>query len=101
MRVRRFDDGVRIVEGGPVPPGSDGITIGSFIFVRAGHADSPYLIAHERVHVEQWRNYGAVGFVARYGGAYLRWRLRGYTHKAAYRRIPFEIEADWRARRKY
>jgi hypothetical protein len=40
-----------------------------------------------------------VGFLRRYLGAYLGWRVRGYRHKAAYRRIPFEIEAEWRARR--
>lgn len=99
MRVRRLSDGVRLVEGGPVPPGSSGITLGSWIFVREGHADRQLLIDHERVHVIQWRMYGKVGFIARYVGAYVKWRLRGYGHKGAYRRIPFEIEADWRARR--
>jgi hypothetical protein len=29
----------------------------------------------------------------------VRWRLRGYPHWAAYRRIPQEIEAEWIARR--
>ena len=42
---------------------------------------------------------GVIGFLWRYLGAYLRWRSRGYGHLAAYRRIPFEIEAEWRARR--
>jgi hypothetical protein len=50
------------------------------------------------VHVEQWRRLGAVGFLRRYLGAYLRWRARGYGHWAAYRRIPLEVEAEWRAR---
>jgi hypothetical protein len=99
MKVRRLADGVRVVEGGPVPPGADGITIGSWIFVRRGHGGPGYLIDHEQVHVLQWRLYGPVGFLGRYLGHYLRWRLRGYGHQAAYRRIPFEIEADWRARR--
>lgn len=85
-------------EGGPVPKGSDGITIGSLIIVRRGAA-SPYLLAHEGVHVRQWKRHGRLGFVARYAGSYLRWRLRGKTHRAAYLRIPLEIEADWTARR--
>jgi hypothetical protein len=67
--------------------------------MRRHHEDSVLLLHHERVHVLQWRSFGAVGFLGRYVGAYLLWRLRGYSHDAAYRRIPFEIEADWRARR--
>ena len=35
----------------------------------------------------------------RYLGAYLSWRLRGYPHWGAYRRIPQEVEAEWLARR--
>ena len=62
-------------------------------------AASEQLLRHERVHVRQWREFGFVGFLTRYVGAYLRWRLRGYGHWAAYRRIPLEIEADWTARR--
>ena len=41
----------------------------------------------------------SVGFLRRYLGAYLPWRLRGYPHWAAYRRIPHEVEAEWIARR--
>jgi hypothetical protein len=57
------------------------------------------LIDHERVHVLQWRHYGPFGFASRYLWSYAVWRSRGYGHKGSYRRIPFEIEADWRARR--
>ena len=38
----------------------------------------------------------SVGFLRRYLGAYLRWRLRGYRTGRAYRRIPLEVEAEWR-----
>ena len=41
---------------------------------------------------------GPVRFVARYVAGYLRWRLKGYPHKAAYRRIPAEVEAYWEQR---
>ncbi len=54
---------------------------------------------HERVHVRQWARHRAVGFLVRYLGAYLLWRLRGKGHRGAYLRIPLEIEADWVARR--
>jgi hypothetical protein len=84
--------------GGPVPPGSAAITIGPVICVRRRFAGDEPLLRHEDVHVGQWRTHGVVAFVVRYVGAYLRWRVRGYPHWGAYRRIPLEIEADWRAR---
>ena len=91
--------GYRIWIGGPVPRGAEGITIGSTVCVRARSADRPRLVRHEVVHVVQWSDLGYLRFARRYLGSYLRGRLRGYPHKAAYRRIPFEVEADWVARR--
>ena len=84
--------------GGPVPPGAAAITIGSLISVRRRAADDALLLRHELVHVRQWRELGFAGFLVRYLGAYAAWRLRGYGHWAAYRRIPLEIEAEWEAR---
>jgi hypothetical protein len=91
-------DGYRLWEGGPVPKGSAGITIGNVVIVRRGHV-SPYLLRHELVHVRQWKRYGAAGFAVRYLGAYAVGRLRRKGHRGAYLRIPLEIEADWVARR--
>ena len=85
--------------GGPVPPGADAITIGPVVSVRARAADDHHLLRHEHEHVDQWRRLGPVRFLWRYLGAYLRWRLRGYGHWGAYRRIPLEVEAEWAARR--
>ena len=68
-------DGYRLWEGGPVPKGADGITLGSLVIVREGKA-TPYLLRHELVHVRQWRRYGVFGFGVRYLGSYLLWRLR-------------------------
>jgi hypothetical protein len=98
VRVERHE-GWWLVVGGPVPPGADAITICSVVIVRTGHASDPHLLHHELVHVEQWHRLGVVGFLRRYVGAYLRARLRGFPHGAAYRRIPLEIEAEWVARR--
>ncbi len=98
MRVERHP-GFVVLVGGPVPRGADAITVGRFVSVRRGHEQNAYLLAHEAVHVEQWRRQHAVPFLARYLGAYARWRLRGKGHHGAYRRIPAEIEADWAARR--
>jgi hypothetical protein len=91
-------DGYRLWEGGPVPRGADGITLGSLIIVRRGRV-SDYLVRHELVHVRQWRRFGVIGFGVRYVGSYVLWRMRRKDHRGAYLRIPMEIEADWVARR--
>lgn len=87
--------GARLWVGGPVPPGADAVTLGSLVIVRRAHAGSEALLRHEGVHVLQWRRYGVVGFLRLYVGDYLRLRLRGYGHRAAYLRIPLEVEAAW------
>ena len=81
-----------------MPPGAAAITIGRVISVRRRAAQNEQLLRHELVHVEQWRRFGVVGFLRRYLGAYVRWRLRGHSHWDAYRRIPLEVEAEWRSR---
>ena len=91
-------DGYRLWEGGPVPKGFDGITLGRLVIVRRGKV-SPELLRHEMVHVRQWRRYGVLGFSLRYAGHYVLWRVRGKGHRGAYLRIPMEIEAEWVARR--
>ena len=97
MRVRRAD-GHWVWIGGPVPPGAAAITLGSVVIVRKRSAGNARLLRHEAVHVQQWRRFGVPGFLARYLTAYLRGRVDFYPHWAAYRRIPFEIEADWLSR---
>jgi hypothetical protein len=84
---------------GLAAPGASATTIGPVIFIRADAVDDEHLQRHELEHVRQWRENGVLGFLARYLGPYLRWRGRGYPHWGAYRRIPFEIEAEWTARR--
>jgi hypothetical protein len=85
--------------GGPVPPGSDAITIWSLISIRREAAGSVRLLRHEEEHVRQWRELGPVGFLHQYLGAYLSGRWHGFGHRAAYRMIPLEIEAEDAARR--
>jgi hypothetical protein len=89
---RRGDHWVWV--GGPVPPGSDAITIWSVISVRRAAAGSERLLAHEEEHVRQWRRLGAVRFLREYLGAYAGGRWKGFGHTAAYRLIPLEIEAE-------
>lgn len=85
--------------GGPVPPGADAWTLGSLVIVRRRHAGSSHLLHHELEHVRQYREQGFLRFLRRYLTDYLRLRLRGWGHDAAYRRIPAEVEAEWRTRR--
>lgn len=97
MRIERRDGAILVVSR-LVAPGAAATTVGRFIFVKPTAVGSQRLLDHELVHVRQWRDLGRVGFLVRYLGAYLRWRLRRYPHWAAYRRIPLEIEAEWEAR---
>jgi hypothetical protein len=97
MRVEKRD-GYRVIMGGPVPPQADAITWCNTISVRSRSAEHPALMAHELVHVRQFKELGPVRFAVRYVGSYLRFRLNGYAHMAAYRRIPLEVEASWVSR---
>ena len=84
--------------GGPVPPGSEAITIWNVVSVRRRSAQDAVLLRHEAEHVRQWRRHGVAGFLRRYLGSYLAGRWRGYGHLAAYRLIPLEVEAEEAAR---
>jgi len=79
-----------------VAPGASAWTLGRRILVRAsqwGREGTDLLVAHELVHVTQWVERGRLSFLASYLGAYLRSRLRGRGHWAAYREIPAEVAA--------
>ena len=88
-----------------LPRQADAMTIGRTIYVRPGHEQSQALLAHELVHVRQWQQYGSLGFLRRYLGAYARNLVALRNHLAAYRAIPFEAEAReeaaaWKARQR-
>lgn len=91
-------DDVRVVHGAAAP-GATATTFGRTVFVRRGRTMGPLLRRHEYEHVLQFHELGRVRFLARYLGEYLRWRLRRHGHRGAYRRISFEVRAEWRARR--
>lgn len=80
------------------------VTLGSVVFVRPDTMDAvlagdrAMLVAHELVHVRQWRSQGPIGFLWRYLGDYVRLRVLGLSHDAAYRRIGYEWEAYAEAR---
>jgi Domain of unknown function (DUF4157) len=97
VRLERHDGYWLLV--GPALPGATATTFGPLILMRPRGVGNRRLLRHELEHVRQWREQGAFGFLRRYLGAYVRWRLQGYPHFGAYRRIPQEIEAEWIARR--
>lgn len=69
------------------------ILFNSTVFGRVVEGSEPELLAHELIHVDQWSKYGVAGFVWIYTRDYLRVRLLGGTHRAAYRSIGFEYQA--------
>ena len=83
----------RIVDVPFLTPGVAAMTLGRLILLRRDHAADEALLAHELVHVRQWRELGAPRFLWRYLGAYTRHRLSGLNHQQAYEAIPAEIEA--------
>ncbi|MCZ7526972.1 MAG: DUF4157 domain-containing protein [Acidimicrobiia bacterium] len=89
----------RIVVVPVLTPGVRGMTLGRWVLVRRGHERDRGLLAHELVHVRQWREHGAARFLIGYVGAYLRSRVRGLGHREAYLAIPSEVEARRVARR--
>lgn len=74
-------------------PGTSATTVGRWIVIRRERLTDPGLVAHELVHVRQWRELGMVGFLRRYLSDYLRGRRRGLGHHDAYRQIALEVEA--------
>jgi hypothetical protein len=83
----------RILDVPFLTPGVAAMTFGPVILLRRDHRHDTALLAHELVHVRQWRELGAPRFLWRYLGAYLRGRWSGLNHDAAYRAIPLEVEA--------
>jgi hypothetical protein len=83
----------RVVVVPVLTPGVAAMTLGRWIRMRRGRDHDVGLLAHELVHVQQWREHGAVRFLWRYLSDYGRGRLRGEPHWAAYAAISFEAEA--------
>lgn len=79
--------GVRIAEQCVLPllPGFAAVTLGETIYVRGALAELPdALLAHELVHVQQFRRLGWLGMTAAYGRLWVR---HGYWGN------PLEVEA--------
>ena len=104
-------DPVRLHQGVPryVPGRPAGYVSRQRIFLAAGalqFADAEFLalVAHELVHVRQYRELGPWRFRCAYLWEYLAGRLRGQEHAAAYRNISFERaarEVEERVRRDF
>ena len=85
--------------------GASAVVFGRHVFVsraaaaciEEGARDACRLLAHELEHVAQYQRLWAAPFLGRYLGEYLRGRLDGLSHRAAYLSISFEREAEERA----
>lgn len=87
-------ESVRIIEGIAVP-GFAGITLGNFIFLKnkvSTKGDSQ-LLAHELVHVRQWRELGSIGFLTKYLASFFHHIKQSRSWMTAYRAIELEVEA--------
>jgi len=106
LRVRLLPVRPELVRVEPAPPWvrrvwpkwAAAITLPKVVWVRPDilSGDPAFLgkiIAHELVHVRQWKTYGAVGFMRHYLSDYVRGRLGRLGHRGAYRAIWFESEA--------
>jgi hypothetical protein len=75
-----------------------GLTIWKTVFIhpdewqRVELGFNPGLVAHELHHVDQWTS-DTWRFLSRYVVQYLRFRLVGADHDAAYRAISYEMDA--------
>lgn len=77
-----------------------GMTIGEVIFHTGSLPYDEDLLRHELVHVDQWRKFGSIGFIARYLGQFV-WEFLKLVVKGdfrnimfhAYYNIPLEVEA--------
>jgi hypothetical protein len=95
----RDRDRARIVVVPRLTPGVAAMTLGRWVLVRRGHERDARLLAHELVHVEQWRELGAARFLVRYLGDYARHRAAGLGHRPAYAAIGLEVDARARVAR--
>jgi len=83
----------RIVVVPWLTPGVAAMTLGRVILLRRDRRRDRALLAHELVHVRQWRELGPGRFLWRYLGGYVRGRMAGLDHQRAYEAIPLEVEA--------
>jgi hypothetical protein len=83
----------RVVVVPRLTPGVAAMTVGRLVLVRRGHERDRALLAHELVHVRQWRELGVATFLWHYLRAYATSRARGTRHWDAYAAIPLEAEA--------
>ena len=88
---------VRIVVVPFLTPGVAAMTLGRVVLVRRGQERNLGLLAHELVHVGQWRELGTARFLHHYLADYLRGRRAGLSHWAAYRAIALEVDARTRS----
>jgi len=59
--------------------GFDGITFGKHVFLSDKGYDNKELLAHETIHIEQYRRYGFLGFIGKYIAETIKYGYKGNT----------------------
>lgn len=72
--------------------GAIAVTFGRHIFYKDSKPED-WLVRHEEKHVDQYILYGTFGFLYKYITEYLAGRIKGKSHRQAYRNISLEVEA--------
>ena len=72
--------------------GIDAIVIYPFLITEIKNPNK-FLMNHERIHFDQIKRDGVIGFYLSYVLEYLTYRVRGMNHREAYFQISYEIEA--------
>lgn len=85
-----------LITGGPwwklIPSHYQGMALFPFVLVRSPNP-SDRLLRHERIHLQQQLELAVLPFYLWYLVEYFWFRLQGYSHQRAYRKIRFEREA--------
>ncbi len=88
-----------------IPGGYDGMTLGPIVLLKQSLSTDAYsvLLAHELVHVRQWKELGARRFLSSYLADFVKGLKTHRSWRAAYRSIGLEVEArdlagEWQKR---
>jgi len=71
---------------------ADAITLYPFVFF-ADQNPPPFLVNHERIHIDQIKKHGFFKFYFSYIRQYIKLRLSGLDHWDSYNMISYEQEA--------
>ncbi len=92
---------VRVIEIPALPGQYVGVTLGRHILLAEAVSDrgDSALLAHELVHVRQWKEQGPWRFAFAYSSSFVKALVRTRSWQQSYNQIPAEVEARQEATR--